>query len=295
MKMAFPASLIKSLGWDDNLTEVDTLLHESAHAGDLEEIKDIMKYDENRRLINQKNRLGCSPLRIAAAGGHTDVVTYLICYGADVNSFDIKHQTPLFVAVKKQHLKCIRVLLRAGANPDGDKSSTCTPLYIAAMEGFYPGVCELLKGGADVDKSHMSIGMSMMSSPLHISAIYGYFNCFFALIVAGADPNNCTNNHRGTIYHSLVKYDSANVKFVELLYESGADVYVTNDQGKFPHDIVECDLNPTAAFIQLIFRNPRSLLSGCRLVIRHTIGKKNLPVINELPLPQKLLAYLQFR
>ena len=120
--------------------DTDPILHQAAFIGDLKSIKILLQNRTYCESINVRNRLGCSPLRLAATGGHAECVEYLIKTGANVDLIDMKAQTPLFVAIKNKHLRCACVLLQAGANPNGDCASLCTPLYIAAMEGFLDGV-----------------------------------------------------------------------------------------------------------------------------------------------------------
>ena len=47
---------------------MDTALHEAAYAGDHEQLKELLYEREHRKHINSKNRLGCTPLRLAASG-----------------------------------------------------------------------------------------------------------------------------------------------------------------------------------------------------------------------------------
>jgi ankyrin repeat protein len=118
----------------------DPVLHQAAYIGDQKSVQVLLCDKVHFASINVRNRLGCTPLRLAATGGHTECVRCLIKAGAIIDLPDVKAQTPLYVAVKNKHVNCARALLEAGANPNGDSNSLCTPLYIAAMEGFAAGV-----------------------------------------------------------------------------------------------------------------------------------------------------------
>ena len=46
----------------------DPPLHQAAYAGDIEKVKLLLQDSEHIKLINLKNRLGCTPIRLAATG-----------------------------------------------------------------------------------------------------------------------------------------------------------------------------------------------------------------------------------
>ena len=45
-----------------------TVLHEAAYEGDLSRVKKLIWEDKQQKKINVRNRLGCTPLRLAATG-----------------------------------------------------------------------------------------------------------------------------------------------------------------------------------------------------------------------------------
>ena len=56
-------------------------------------------------------------LHVAARGGDTDTVNWLIARGEDVNARDRFGGTPLLVAVEYNHVRVVKTLLAAGADP----------------------------------------------------------------------------------------------------------------------------------------------------------------------------------
>ena len=72
--------------------------------------------------------------------GRVECVTLLLQEGAELDTPDVKAQTPLYVAVKNHHVDCVDLLLAAGACPDGHPATMACPLYLAAMDGFFHGV-----------------------------------------------------------------------------------------------------------------------------------------------------------
>jgi len=49
---------------------------------------EISRLLEEGEKINERNARGQTPLHIAAAMGHTDLITFLIIAGADINAKD---------------------------------------------------------------------------------------------------------------------------------------------------------------------------------------------------------------
>ncbi|CAK8671894.1 unnamed protein product [Clavelina lepadiformis] len=107
-----------------------------------------------KELINERNRLGASPLWLAAVMGHEEAVKLLVDYGADLETEDIKGQTPLYAATKFNHVKCVRLLLEAGANPDGSGTNISTPIYVTARDNYPEVMALLIRHGADVNGRH---------------------------------------------------------------------------------------------------------------------------------------------
>lgn len=70
-------------------------LLEACREGDLKRIK---KIDKVERLILEKNKVGWSPIIVAAYNGHIDVVDYLLSKGASINDINNKGTTVLMYA-----------------------------------------------------------------------------------------------------------------------------------------------------------------------------------------------------
>jgi ankyrin repeat protein len=93
-------------------------------------------------------------LHHAAAGGHFDVVAYLLCKEAQVNSQDHYNQTPLMLACQKGHLEVVQLLMLLGAQRgqelEARSSFGFTALHHAACGGNKAVVAFLLSKGAQV-------------------------------------------------------------------------------------------------------------------------------------------------
>jgi ankyrin repeat protein len=65
--------------------------------------------------LTKKNALGWTALHYASTNGDTELVKYLIKYGANVNKSTGEGSTPLFLAKLGNHEEVIKVLKNAGA------------------------------------------------------------------------------------------------------------------------------------------------------------------------------------
>ncbi|CAH1776162.1 unnamed protein product [Owenia fusiformis] len=276
----------------------DPIIHQAAYIGDLSKLRSLLKEQKQLKDINFKNRLGCTPLRLASTAGHTACVSYLIQMGAEVNVADVKAQTPLYVAVKNKHIDCVKILLENKADPNGNIQSLCSPLYIAAMDGFIEGVLVLVKYGADMNGCQISMG-SFISTPLYISIAYHHLDCFKALLKAGADPDHTLRNTsnkghtmpRQSLYHAVVRHNT-DIDYAQLLYDMGACIYAVDDKNRQASEMNK--KNECEEYIAELMCSPRSLASWCRINIRETLGKDRLHRIHELRLPSKLTQYVKF-
>lgn len=116
----------------------------------------------------------------------------LIADGADVNTRDADHHTPLALAARSKQTEALQLLLRAGAATDinhRDREEGITPLHAAVIvcrdiEAAAPdNVFHLLAAGADPN-----IPDHDGWTPLHSCAFYRLPQLVPALLAAGAAP-----------------------------------------------------------------------------------------------------------
>jgi len=122
--------------------------------------------------------------------------------GADVNTRDKDHQTPLHLASHKQHIKSVQVLLICGANVNAKDKWGRTPLHRVFATQEYPRVSVipqlLLKYGADVNARD-----EVYETPLHLASRLGSFEGAWILLKHGADMN--VENTEGKIPFQLAQ------------------------------------------------------------------------------------------
>uniref|UniRef100_A0A8C0HH17 Ankyrin repeat domain-containing protein 7 n=1 Tax=Buteo japonicus TaxID=224669 RepID=A0A8C0HH17_9AVES len=166
-------------------------------------------------------RIAVTPLHLACANGHVDVVTYLVENKCKLNLFDNDNRSPLMKAVQCQQEKCVAVLLQHGADPnladaDGNtalhlavispnisvagllldhnanidaQNKGCTPLILAVSEHHEEVVEFLLKKGADVHARDQC-----ERTPLMTAASGGELNLIKVLLQYGADVSHKDTN-----------------------------------------------------------------------------------------------------
>ncbi len=167
-------------------------------------------------------RFSC--LHLAVSNAQNEVVRLLLGFGADPNSLDNAHSTPLDAAVAKSNVEVVRMLLDAGANPNGsEKNTSGGPLSTAAFVGPAEIVKMLLDRGAKPNHRDHS----------GCTALHGTFKTEIAceLIRAGGDVNARGENGRTPIMSLGL---AGSVELMKLYIESGADVNAKADGGLTP-------------------------------------------------------------
>ncbi|RUS91207.1 hypothetical protein EGW08_001013, partial [Elysia chlorotica] len=249
-------------------------LHNVAFCGDTLRLRLLLEYIDTHpsklSTLNQRNRLGCTPVRLAATGGHETCLKLLIKAGADIHIVDVKGQTPLFVAVKNRRLECARLLLQSGACPDGDVKNSSTPLNVAFMNGDVNSVLLLLQFGAHPDKMrHLAPGSTLL------------FQGGFAPKISSLDAA-MENLHEGDVYlavrallergcrtstsfhyHSCVYMDRE--QLVDLLFAFGVRSDWRDENGRLATELNV--KNGAKERLIALRESPRSLLSACRVKI----------------------------
>ena len=126
-------------------------------------------FDQFSRLVetgidlSTNNKLGETPLYVAAEKGQLAMAKLLIAKGADAKVRTPNGETVLHAAAMIESTSLMTALIEAGAeinlaNRDGE-----TPLYWAAMTGTFLAVKALADAGADLDAQDGRTG----NTPLH--------------------------------------------------------------------------------------------------------------------------------
>lgn len=148
-------------------------LLEAAYIGD---------YPAVRRLVEQgvdvnTSQNGFTALILAAAGGHLDIVEYLVAKGMDVNAENREGINALTMA--SEHLEVIKYLEKMGADI---RRNMAAMMSLSAANGSLNVVEYLVEKGADVNK-----GISYNLSPVACAAAQGHLDTVKYLVEKGAD------------------------------------------------------------------------------------------------------------
>lgn len=88
-------------------------LNQAAVDGDLDRVKTLVAEGQN---VNAVNRMGMTPLVVAAMNDRTAVCEFLVEKGADVNAKDGRGQTALYFAVDRNNMQLVELLVKKGAD-----------------------------------------------------------------------------------------------------------------------------------------------------------------------------------
>lgn len=87
---------------------------------------------------------------MATGWGQTEIVTWLLKQGADINALNNNGGKPIHVAASQNQPECARILLDHGSNIESVRSlGGLTPLAIAVLKDNYEIAKFLLENGAN--------------------------------------------------------------------------------------------------------------------------------------------------
>lgn len=244
----------------------ETALLTAARTGDAESVRLLIVAGAN---VDAKERNGQTAAMWAAAAGHKEVVQVLIDAGADFDT-PLKRSgfTPFFFAVREGQTGVVRLLLANGAdvnlvmhpeNSGGKRPRKGTsPLILAIENGHYDLAMELLDAGADANDERSGftplhtltwirkpdIGESADGDPEpQGSGRRNSFQFIRELVAGGADVNARLSRGRkaggarvGTRGATpfFLAADRADLEYMKLLVELGADPMIPNEDGTTP-------------------------------------------------------------
>ncbi|HUK32972.1 MAG TPA: ankyrin repeat domain-containing protein [Vicinamibacterales bacterium] len=167
---AIAATLLAHGADPDAQTSGETALHVAARTGALEIARALLSH--RAKVDSRDNWQSVTPLMVAAAENHADLVAAFIAAHANVNAKAA--ETSLFIG-------------------PGDESTTytqiprggMTPLMFAARSGCEPCVTSLVEAGANVNDEDRA-----RVTPLNLAIVNGHYDTAARLIELGANPND---------------------------------------------------------------------------------------------------------
>jgi ankyrin repeat protein len=238
-------------------------LHWAVRADELEVASLLLKAGADAAA---RNRLGLTPLYLAAANGHAPMVRLLLDHGADPKHVERTGETMLMVATRSGNADAVRAILERGANPNvTEPQLNLTALMMAAESGATGAVRVLLEHKADIrarsragavpSRRMPCVGRTGCGShgigiirgglpeqgyqppipgdmtPLMFAAREGHVDAARLLVDAGSDVHAVDRNG---ITPLLMAISNNRIPVARFLIERGADIHAKDWYGRTP-------------------------------------------------------------
>jgi ankyrin repeat protein len=196
-----------------------TPVHAAAEYGNLKIMVCLIKAETN---VNVRDSDGHTPLFCAVARDKTEAAIHLIENGPNVNlcAGRFKGRSPLSAAAQYGNLKIMDSLIKAGANVNVRDSDGAIPLFCAIAKDKTEATIHLTKYGADVNLCESGF---KCRSPLLVAAEYGNLKIMESLIKSGANVN--VQDSKGTTPLFCAAAEGKTEAVIHLT-KNGADVNV---------------------------------------------------------------------
>ncbi len=200
-------------------------LHKELNNDNFEEVKQII--DQDISLLESPNPKGSTPLTVAAAGGHTDLVKFFIVKGADVNRANNFGNTPLHYAAWASDFEAFKNLHEQGANLEAKNSRGQTILEYSCMGGNFEIVSYCVSKKMDINAKNED-----ESTLIHWAAYGGNAEIFKFLESEGLDIDAKDRDGSSPIFWAVAANKIDIVKY--LVEEKNVDVNIIDDIGSCP-------------------------------------------------------------
>ncbi|KAM9808073.1 ankyrin repeat domain-containing protein 26 [Neosynchiropus ocellatus] len=194
-------------------------VHKAAWLGDLAKLKQLTKKND----INQLDKENRTPLHIACACGHAEVVQFLVEGKAKLNLCDNQNRSALMKAVQGQHERCASILLENHAEPNLVDINGNTALHLAANIPSITTAASLLEHEADIN-----IPNKEGFTPLTVAVREDHLDMAEFLIKEGADVNFLDQDQRSPL---MIAACSGQINMLRLLLKFDADVDLKDTKG----------------------------------------------------------------
>lgn len=136
------------------------------YQNDIQKVRELITKGAN---LNEKDKLGYTPLHIATMCNEREIVGLLLENGADVNAKDNIGETPLHYAVIDRYDDIVVALVANGADINVKNWQNSAPLHVATLYGRSNIVQHLIDNGANINASNQ-----FGETPLDIAEQRGY-------------------------------------------------------------------------------------------------------------------------
>ena len=180
----------------------------------------------------------CTPLFLAAAYGHLDILRCLLENGADINASSADNCTPLMIALENGKLNVVTFLIEHGANVDLKDDRGDTALHYA-MSRYILYHCNaslevcscLTEHGADVNGRNSNKELNSSRTPLMIASRCSRVDAMTFLIKHGANVNLQDKEGETALHYAVDSFD-VSCEALRCLIENGANVDAVSNNGR---------------------------------------------------------------
>ncbi|XP_068783832.1 POTE ankyrin domain family member B-like [Struthio camelus] len=189
-------------------------LHCAAASGDLAQVQ--RQRWLLRLSINRQDKEKQTPLHLACANGHSEVVTYLIENKCKLNPCDGFKRSPLMKAVQCQQEQCVAILLAHGADHSLADANGNTALHLAARAPNTSLAGQLLEHNAHIEAQN-----KMGYTPLSLAVSEHHKEMVEFLLQKGADVHARDPGERTPL---MLAASAGDMSVIEVLLQYGADL-----------------------------------------------------------------------
>ena len=159
------------------------------------------------QLVGPAGAFGHTPLHLAAAGGRSDVLEFLLSRGGDANSQNAIGCTPLHVAAYKGDEMCVRVLLKYNCDVFRTDHRGKIPAQIAKQRRIVRLLISAGKYAVQVNKCLVHTLFSLLLDVVYTRCIYTIINLGRVMndIVTTQHLTTCCTQHNECLQKLLVK------------------------------------------------------------------------------------------
>ncbi|XP_056409413.1 ankyrin repeat and SOCS box protein 10 [Hyla sarda] len=250
--------------------------------------KQLLQYGAHVNMASEEEEQ--TPLHVAARHGLVDHVDLYLRHGAAVDKRDVHGETPLSTACSHpqgpeqldRYYKVCQRLIDSGANiHTRDQDQQC-PLHLACKSANPQTVRLLLERGAEVNTMNYS-GNTAMQNILQVTAYRLPHQP--ELIVQALLNHGAIRVWPGAL-SKVLRYCCSSPRTVEVLLNTYSNLRGTEDWAEVVPEEEQQSVFSLA-------RSPRSLQHLCRCALRSHLEGRLPHTLPQLPLPSRLLHFLQ--
>ncbi|KAK2878411.1 hypothetical protein Q8A67_019202 [Cirrhinus molitorella] len=206
-------------------------LHQAVNREDVEELTAVLQSGTVE--VDVYDKMGFTPLMVAAQKGLTSLVNILVKNGADINKRDSTGKDSLMHACYAGHLDTVKFLRKCGSTWQSRDMDGCTALHWAVDGEHLPVITYMIHDGCEVDVMDK---VSLWTPLMRVSAISGNAAVASVLLRSGADVNIRDKAGKTPL---MVAVLNNHVELVKLLLDSGADHHMKNEYGAGAADMAK--------------------------------------------------------